>query len=115
MVCRAGEEIPACEKDRDEICSFTNHKVSDETFLMDVPSYVFLIGKFWLDIVQISRREYRERFENDGKIKKMYYLYTIDMIDSYLNNLDFNILKYNRADIYDSICLFHAHYMAGVI
>jgi len=104
-------EIVLCEESSDKICAFTNQPSDSDEFPMEVSPITSLVARYWFEIVSISRRDYRVEFKNNGKTQKHYYLFTLEHIDSFLDNQNWHVLKLDRKYVYRLICLFHQNYI----
>jgi len=102
-----------CERDRDEICNFTNFYIRDDENGMLVPPIVNMIAKFWLEITQISRRD--ERARGEGKEMKAILVPSLEKIDIWMNNQNWEIIDMDRKECFNLIKLFHIFYMGSLI
>lgn len=94
------------------ICNYTGYEVDDEKYFMDVDEFTSYIASTWHEIVNISKREFY-RIEGKKETKNI-YLPTMDKIDIYFENKNWDIIKYDRKNIFYLVSLFHTTYIETV-
>jgi len=104
---RNGRDSVPCEIDG--ICNYTGRE-SEE---MEVNHKVWLIAQMWLDIIAISAKQKYEKFEKNNA-KTVYYFPTLENINIYFKNQNFDLLPFLESEAFYLISVFHTTYIGTI-
>lgn len=130
FVCRNRNEVVPCERDEKNICGFTNNpaeilqgddnlddegneKIKGNQHGMAQGKFVSLISFMWMEIVLISQKE-TKKFQNAKKEIMEYKVFTMEHLDIYLRQQDWDHTAVSENEAFKYITLFHRVYNSSI-